>query len=88
MTGLELTAEFCRVATMLTARTGLADQVTFRHGNALDMPFPDQSFDAVWTEQFAMHISQRILIRMQQLRIESAGARKNGLRFCQKNRLR
>jgi len=59
VTGLELTDEFYRAATLLTARTGLGNQVTFVHGNALDMPFPDGSFDAVWTEQFAMHIEDK-----------------------------
>lgn len=47
VTGIDLTAEFCRVAEMLTRLTGLAGQVDYRQGNALDLPFEDMSFDVV-----------------------------------------
>ena len=57
VTGLDLTEEFCRAATMLTKLVGLADSVTFRHGNALDMPFPDQTFDVAWSQNTIMNIA-------------------------------
>src|SRR5438132_2045699 len=44
VSGVDLTAEFVRVAEMLTERTGLADKVDYRQGNALDLPFEDESF--------------------------------------------
>jgi SAM-dependent methyltransferase len=59
VTGIDLTEPFVRTATMLTARVGLADRVGFQQANALDMPFPDASFDVVWHEQFAMHIEDK-----------------------------
>jgi MPBQ/MSBQ methyltransferase len=59
VTGLDLTEECSRSANLLTARVGLDDRVTFRQGNALDMPFPDASFDVVWTEQSAMHVDDK-----------------------------
>lgn len=59
VTGLDLTEEFCSAATMLTARVGLDDLVDFRHGNALDMPFEDSSFDAVWTQFAGMNIADK-----------------------------
>ncbi len=43
---LDLTEEFCRAGETLTAHTGLSDSVSFRQGSALDMPYPDASFDA------------------------------------------
>jgi 2-polyprenyl-3-methyl-5-hydroxy-6-metoxy-1,4-benzoquinol methylase len=46
---LDLTEEFCRAGEVLTARTGLGGRVSFRHGNALDLPYPDASFDVAWT---------------------------------------
>ena len=57
--GLDLTPEFCRVAAMLTERTGLTDRVQFRHGDALAMPFADRCFDVVWSQNVAMNIADR-----------------------------
>jgi ubiquinone/menaquinone biosynthesis C-methylase UbiE len=59
VTGLDLTAEFIEVANMLARRTGLAGKVTYRQGNALELPFPDASFDLVWSQNAAMNIADR-----------------------------
>ncbi|WP_119070364.1 class I SAM-dependent methyltransferase [Rubrobacter indicoceani] len=56
---LDLTEEFCRVGRELTARTGLDGLVFFTHGNALDIPFPAASFDAVWTQHSTMNIPDK-----------------------------
>jgi len=57
--GIDATAEFVAVATDLTRRVGLADQVSFRHGSALALPFADGGFDAAWTQNVAMNIADR-----------------------------
>ena len=75
VTGLDLTAELVRTATILTERTGLAGQVTFQQGDALDMPFPEASFDAVWTEQFTMHIPDKSRLYVQIHRVLRRGGR-------------
>jgi sarcosine/dimethylglycine N-methyltransferase len=54
--GLDLTAEFCRAATTLTELVGLADRVTFRHGDALASPFAEGRFDAVWSQNTIMNV--------------------------------
>lgn len=59
VTGLDLTPEFCRVATMLVERTGLADKIEYREGDALAMPFADHSFDVAWSQSMAMNILDR-----------------------------
>ncbi len=59
VTGLDLTAEFVEVANMLARRTGLAGKVTYRQGDALDLPFSDASFDLVWSQNAAMNIADR-----------------------------
>src|SRR5262245_13092077 len=59
VTGLDLTPEFCRVAAMLAERTGLAGKVGYRQGDALAMPFADESFDVVWSQSVAMNIADR-----------------------------
>jgi ubiquinone/menaquinone biosynthesis C-methylase UbiE len=57
--GIDLTAEFVRVARMLTERTGLTGQVDFRVGSALDLPWPVARFDAAVTFHVAMNIADR-----------------------------
>lgn len=59
VTGLDLSAEYCRVATVITERVGPQRQVSFQQGNALDLPFPDASFDIVWTQHAAMNIADK-----------------------------
>ena len=57
--GLDLTEEYCRVAEMLSARVGLADQTVFRQGSALALPFADCHFDVVWTEHVQMNVADK-----------------------------
>ena len=59
VTGLDLTPEFVALAGMLAQRTRLAEKVTYRQGNALDLPFPDANFDVVWSQNAAMNIADR-----------------------------
>jgi ubiquinone/menaquinone biosynthesis C-methylase UbiE len=54
-----LTPEFVETATALTTRVGLNDKVDFRIGSALDLPFPDASFDCAWSQNVAMNIADR-----------------------------
>ena len=59
VTGIDLTENYCLAAEMLTARVGLDDRVTIHQGNAMDMPFDDESFDAVWMQHMAMNIEDK-----------------------------
>jgi SAM-dependent methyltransferase len=56
---LDLTEEYCRAGEVLTARTGLGDLVSFRHGSALEMPYQDASFDVAWTQHSSMNIADK-----------------------------
>jgi SAM-dependent methyltransferase len=59
VSGVDLTPEFVAVATALTERVGLSDRVDFRQGSALDLPFPDATFDGAWSQNVAMNIANR-----------------------------
>jgi cyclopropane fatty-acyl-phospholipid synthase-like methyltransferase len=59
VSGVDLTAEFVRVAEMLTRLTGLADKADYRQGNALALPFEGESFNVVWSQNAAMNIADR-----------------------------
>jgi ubiquinone/menaquinone biosynthesis C-methylase UbiE len=75
VTGLDLTEEFCRAATMLTARVGLQERVTFRHGSAQDLPFEEATFEAVWTQGVLMHISDKARFFADAYRVLRPGGR-------------
>jgi ubiquinone/menaquinone biosynthesis C-methylase UbiE len=59
VTGVDLTAAYCRAAAVLTERVGLGDRVEFRQGDALAMPFADAAFDAASTQHAAMNIEDK-----------------------------
>lgn len=75
VTVLDLTEEFCRAGEVLTTWTHLADRVTFVHGNALDTPFPDASFDLVWTQHAAMNIADKPRLYAEVHRVLRPGGR-------------
>ena len=57
--GIDLTAEFCEVARLLTARLGLEDRVSFDEGDALAMPFEDAAFDGGYSMNVSMNIADK-----------------------------
>ncbi len=75
VTGIDLTEDYCRVATMLAARVGLADNVTYRQANALDLPFQDAAFDAAYTQHVAMNIRDKAALYGEIARVVKPGGR-------------
>ncbi len=59
VTGIDLVEEYCRVAETLTERLGLEDRVSVRRGNAVDLPFDDGAFDAVWLQHVSMNVEDK-----------------------------
>ena len=59
VTGVDLTASYVRAAQALTARMRLDDRVSHHVGNALALPFPDETFDLVWTQNSGMNIADK-----------------------------
>jgi ubiquinone/menaquinone biosynthesis C-methylase UbiE len=57
--GLDFTESRHRGAQHLTSLVGLDSLVTFRHGNALDMPFEDAAFDAVMGQEAWCHVPDK-----------------------------
>ncbi|HEY7674898.1 MAG TPA: methyltransferase domain-containing protein [Burkholderiales bacterium] len=73
VTGIDLTDEYCRAAAMLSDRIGLAELVDYRQGNATNLPFPDASFDIVWTEHVAMNIPDKPKLYREMYRVLKPG---------------
>jgi ubiquinone/menaquinone biosynthesis C-methylase UbiE len=59
VTGIDLTAEFCAVARILTRALGLEGRVAFEEGDALAMPFADASFAGAYSMNVAMNIADK-----------------------------
>jgi ubiquinone/menaquinone biosynthesis C-methylase UbiE len=57
--GIDLTPELIETGRVLTDRCKLADRVVLQVGNALDLPYPDQTFDVVWCQNVTMNISDK-----------------------------
>ncbi len=72
---LDITEEFCRAGEVLTARAGLGDRVSFRHGSALEMPYPDAGFDVAWTQHSSMNISDKERLFAEMRRVLNPGGR-------------
>jgi len=72
ITGLDLTAEYCRVASLLAERLGLGDFVDYRQGDALAMPFDDGTFDAAYTQHAAMNIPDKAALYAEVARVLKA----------------
>ena len=75
VTVLDVTEEFCRVGEMLTSQAGLNDRVKFEIGSALAMPFPDASFDVVWTQHSSMNIADKARLYAEIYRVLRPGGR-------------
>ena len=75
VTGLDLTPEYVSTATRLTAHLKLDDRVDFRLGNALELPFDDGTFDAVWSEHAQMNIPDKPRMYGEILRVLKSGGR-------------
>lgn len=75
VTGVDLTAEYVEVATMLSVRTGMDDTTAFRQANALDLPFGDATFDMAWCQNVSMNIGDMDRFYGEAFRVLKPGAR-------------
>jgi SAM-dependent methyltransferase len=73
VTGVDLTDEYCRAAAMLSDRIGLSELVDYHQGDATNLPFPDASFDIVWTEHVAMNIPDKPKLYREMYRVLKPG---------------
>ena len=72
---LEMSADFCAGAALLNRLTGLEDRIEVHKGSALDMPFPDDSFDVVWMQNVGMNIADKRKLYAEICRVLKPGGR-------------
>lgn len=71
--GIDLSREYCEIATYLTQLSGLEKSVDFQQGDALALPFPEQCFDAVYSLHTAMNIEEKFRLYRETLRVLKPG---------------
>src|SRR5258708_12233701 len=54
--GIDITEEYCRIASVLAARMGLEDRGEYRHGHAQALLFPLATFHRPWTPHVSLNI--------------------------------
>lgn len=74
VTGIDLTESYCQAASTLAGWVGLSGSVSYRQGNALDLPFGDDTFDAALTQHVAMNIAAKDRMYAQAHRVLKPGA--------------
>lgn len=93
--GLDLNESRYRSAQRLTGLVGLEQLVSFRHGNALDMPFESATFDAAIGQEAWCHIPDKPRLIAECARVVKPGGaiaftdilRRPALRYAEESRL-
>jgi len=72
---VELSPDYCAGAVLLNRLTGLDDRIQVHEGSALDLPFPDDSFDVVWMQNVGMNIADKRRLYAEICRVLKPGGR-------------
>ena len=72
---IELSPDYCSGARLLNRLTGLDDRVEVHEGSALELPFPDASFDAAWMQNVGMNIADKTGLYAEVYRVLKPGGR-------------
>jgi len=72
---VELSPDYCAGAILLNRLTGLDDRIEVHKGSALDLPFADDLFDAVWMQNVGMNIADKRKLYEEVYRVLKPGGR-------------
>ncbi len=72
---IEMSPDYCAGAVLLNRLTGLEDRIAVHEGSALDLPFPDHTFDVVWMQNVGMNIADKRTLYGQIARVLKPGGR-------------
>jgi SAM-dependent methyltransferase len=75
VTTVDLSADYCETAEWLNRATGLPEHITVMHADALNLPFPDGSFDVVWSQHAQMNIADKRRFYREARRVLKDGGR-------------
>ncbi|MCP5438435.1 MAG: class I SAM-dependent methyltransferase [Chromatiaceae bacterium] len=72
---IELSPDYCAGAVLLNRLTGLEDRIEVHRCSALELPFADDSFDAVWMQNVGMNIADKRRLYAEVHRVLRPGGR-------------
>jgi SAM-dependent methyltransferase len=72
---VEMSPDYCAGAVLLNRLTGLEDLISVFEGSALDLHFPDRSFDVVWIQNVGMNIADKRRLYDEIARVLKPGGR-------------
>jgi sarcosine/dimethylglycine N-methyltransferase len=75
VTAIDLTPEYCEVATWLNDAVGLSDMIDVRTADATDLPFDAASFDVVVSQHVQMNIADKRRLYAEARRVLAPGGR-------------
>jgi ubiquinone/menaquinone biosynthesis C-methylase UbiE len=73
VTGIDLTQAFCDAATAMSDWVGLGKRVSFKQGDATNLPFANRQFDAAMTIHVAMNIAAKDKMYVEAHRVVKPG---------------
>jgi ubiquinone/menaquinone biosynthesis C-methylase UbiE len=73
VTGIDLTQAFCDAATTMSDWVELGKRVSFKQGDATNLPFDNRQFDAAMTIHVAMNIAAKDKMYMEARRVMKPG---------------
>jgi sarcosine/dimethylglycine N-methyltransferase len=72
---IEMSPDYCTGAALLNRLTGLDGRIEVHKGSALDLPFPDATFDVVWMQNVGMNIADKKKLYAEIRRVLKPGGR-------------
>ncbi|MEQ9261282.1 MAG: methyltransferase domain-containing protein, partial [Roseovarius sp.] len=73
VTGIDVEGDVCAAATRLVAEAGLADRIDIRQVEPGPLPFPDASFDIVFSKDSIVHIADKEALSAEAFRVLKPG---------------
>jgi ubiquinone/menaquinone biosynthesis C-methylase UbiE len=73
VTGIDLTQAFCDAVTAMSDWVGLGGRVSFKQGDATNLPFDSRTFDAAMTIHVAMNVAAKDKMYLEARRVLKPG---------------
>ena len=70
---IDLTPEFVEVARQLNEKVGLGDKITVEVASVTSLPYADQSFDVVLSQNVSMNVSDKSAMFKEAFRVLKPG---------------
>jgi len=72
---IDLTPQYVEAAAQLNQLCGMHDRITVRQGSVTDLPYADQSFDLVWSQNVTMNVEDKRRMFLEAFRVLVPGGR-------------